>query len=843
MMRRPAFLWATLMMVALALPQFACAQADILPEDVLSSYRAGRYAEAIELGRALLESSPSDRATQILVVESLSAIGHYEPALEAAGGLPVYRGQVLMELGRYEEAAAEFERAVREGDPDALTAEYNLALLQFERGERDAAMQRFDRFIDIYNENPNLPANDLVAVGSAVRHLGLRQPELFHDAVKAYDEAITRDPESLLPRVLLGEMFIEKYDSDQAQRAFEEVFAINPVHPRALVGMARARHFDGDAAAAFDLAMQSLEINYQYVPALVLLARMKIESENPAAAEEDARRALSVNPNSLEALTILGTIRFLEDDESGYEEIRRRVMEINPMYGDFYVTVAEVAAQHRRYADAERLARTAVQTDPESWQGYGTLGINELRLGRVDEAHANLERSFAGDPFNVWIYNTLDLLDTFENYELMSSPRFVFMLHRDEAELLYPYFSALAEEAYDSLATRYGHNPSTPIRVEVYPRHQDFSVRTVGLTGLGALGVAFGSVLAMDSPAAREPGQSNWGTTLWHELAHTMALELSNSRVPRWFTEGLSVFEERRARPGWGSETTVDYMLAYGAGDIPPLSRLNEGFVRPRSPRHLSLAYHGASLVIDWIVETHGFPAVVQMLREYGTGKGDAEVLQTVLGAGPEQLDAAFDAWLRERYPDGAVRQYRDRLVEAQRLAQNGDLAGAEQQLAEAGDLFAEADALLPTQLGRIRLERGDTAGAISAYARAAAIDENAYGANVTLAELAEVQGNAPLLVESLERVMYMHPYDVSHHRRLADAYAQAGEPEGVVRARRAVVALRPVDQAEALFQLAVALRDAGEPGEARRQVMRALELAPAFERAQELLLELSEGT
>lgn len=842
-MKRPAFLWATLMLAALALPQLACAQDDIQPEYVLSSYRAGRYAEAVELGRALLQTTPQDRATRIVVIESLAAIGHYEPALEEAASLPVQRGQVLMEVGRYEEARAEFERAIQEGDPDRLTAELNLAVLQFEQGERDAAMQRFDRFIDIYNENRDLPANDLIAVGIAVRHLGLRRPELFHDAVKAYDEAITRDPASLLPRVLLGEMFIDKYDSEQAQRAFEEVFAINPVHPRALVGLARAKHFDGDAATAFDLAMQSLQINYQYVPALVLLARLKIESENPAAAEEDAQRALQVNPRSLEALTILGTIRYLEGDQRGYEEIRDRVTALNPTYGDFYVTIAEVAAQHRRYADAADMARLAVETDPESWPGYGTLGINELRLGRVQEAQANLERSFDGDPFNIWIFNTLDLLDTFDDYELISSPRFVFMLHHDEAELLFPYLSALAEEAYDSLAVRYGHEPATPIRVEVYPRHQDFSVRTVGLTGLGALGVAFGGVLAMDSPAAREPGQLNWGATLWHELAHTMALELSNSRVPRWFTEGLSVFEERRARPGWGSETTADFMLAYAAGEIPPLSRLNEGFVRPPSPRHLGLAYHGASLAIEWIEETRGFPAIIQMLREYGAGRGDADVLQTVLGAEPDQLDEEFNRWLRQRYPDDGVRAYRDRLVEAQRSMQSGDFAAAEQQLGGAGDLFVDADPTLPALLGRIRLEQGDTAGAITAYSRAAAIDETAHGVNVALAELAEAQGDDALLIESLERVMFIHPYDISHHRRLAEAYGRLGESDGVVRARRAVVALRPVDQAEALYQLATALRDAGNPTEARRQVVRALELAPAFERAQELLLELSEGT
>ena len=53
------------------------------------------------------------------------------------------------------------------------------------------------------------------------------------------------------------------------------------------------------------------------------------------------------------------------------------------------------------------------------------------------------------------------------------------------------------------------------------------------------------------------------------------------------------------------------------------------------------------------------------------------------------------------------------------------------------------------------------------------------------------------------------------------------------------VVALNPVDRAEALYQLALAHFEAGDAQAARREVLRALEDAPNFEKAQELLLRL----
>jgi hypothetical protein len=158
-----------------------------------------------------------------------------------------------------------------------------------------------------------------------------------------------------------------------------------------------------------------------------------------------------------------------------------------------------------------------VQIDPESWAARTTAGLGAFRLGRFDEAAQALDAAFKGDPFNVWVKNTLDLLDTYPQYDTRKAGRFELLLKKDEADLIALYMQPLAEAAYDSFAARYRWQPAGPIRVEVYPRHADFSVRSVGLTGLGALGVAFGDILAMDSPAARRIGEFHWGSTLWHE--------------------------------------------------------------------------------------------------------------------------------------------------------------------------------------------------------------------------------------------------------------------------------------------------------------------------------------
>ena len=71
------------------------------------------------------------------------------------------------------------------------------------------------------------------------------------------------------------------------------------------------------------------------------------------------------------------------------------------------------------------------------------------------------------------------------------------------------YVPQLAREALDALSKRWEFTPKGPILIEMFPKHDDFAVRTLGLPGMiGALGACFGRVVTLDSPKARAPGNS-----------------------------------------------------------------------------------------------------------------------------------------------------------------------------------------------------------------------------------------------------------------------------------------------------------------------------------------------
>ena len=787
------------------------------------------------------------------------------PALRAQNAL----GEALIGRGKIAAAESAFVRAIAEHAPDSLMASVNLARLHYNRGERDRAMKEFDRFIDSYNNHARtLTSTEMTAVGIACQYLGLDNPDLFKDALKSFDRAILLDGSNIDAKIAVGELFLEKYNSADAQTAFEEVLVANPSEPRALLGEAKRRIFDSQPGVD-SLLNRALEINPNFTEARVQRAQLLLESEEYALAQKEVERALAVNPSSSEALAVLAAIRYVTGDTKGYEETRQRALALNPANAEFYVTMSSAASRIRLYAVAASFALQGIAADPKSWEAHGLLGMNMLRLGKMKEGRLSLEASFTGDPYNVWIKNTLDLLDTFGNYDETTDGKFTTMIEKSESSLFSIYLRDLAERAFATFQQRYQFTPTPPIRIEVYKSHADFSVRTVGLAGLGALGVSFGTTLAFDSPAAKDAGPFNWGSTVWHELAHTFTLGLTDQHVPRWLSEGLSVYEEHHARPGWGSNVTVDFLDAFAAGKLVPVSRMNDGFMRPAYPEQVILSYHQASVVCDLIARDYGEKALLRMLLEYKAGRTTAEVFQRVLGMDPKVFDKKFDTYMRERYAgplaalkdtlkagtetapaellaaaNASPRSYRIQLLAAVTLAKAGQTDTAITLLERARALFPEYGGGDSPYAGLAQLyaSKGDSKRAADALSQYVLHNETDYASHLELARLRTASGDNAGAADALDRALYIDPYDVAVHQQLAGLYHGLGDKARTVRERRAVVALVPADKSEAYYQLALAYHEADDDVSARKALLRSLEEAPNYVKAQELLLQIVDG-
>ncbi len=850
------------------------------PAAVEGFLQQGEYDQAIE---ALEDQIGSPRSPQIAsqLAELLMVVGRFDDAetlLEGALAdnprhtrLLLLTGRLLGERGRLDEAMSAFAEAEQAGtDGNTLLARMHRGEILLRTGEQQAAFALFDEFIDVYNRSSSLGVGELLAVAGAVRQLEVTDSALLQDALRAYDEALALDPDNLEAHLGIGTLFVRTYQTADARDAFREVLRRRARDPRALVGMATASQVEGSSQAG-DLVDQALEVNPALVPALTLRARIRLAGEDLEGAEDDLSTALEVDPTSSDALAISAAARYLQDQTDEFESLTARALEINPRDAAFFVTLSDLVSTRRYYAQAVEFADRGVRLDSLSWAAYGAKGLNQLRTGEMAQGRMNLEVAFEGDPYNLWFKNTLDLLDTMDSFERTDSDRISVFVDPEDGEALSIYLLEIGDRAYQSLAARYGYRPETPIRVEAFRRSADFSVRTVGLAGLGALGVAFGTVVAMDSPAARGAGGYHWASTLWHEMAHVVHLGMTGHRVPRWLSEGLAVHEERLAGPGWGSRPSLPFLAAYTEERLRPPSELSQSFVRPRFPEEVGFAYVLGSLVSEWIESEWGFEGLRGMLQGYGEGLSHERVLQRELGVDSEAFDERFDEWLRGRYPSGfaaaeAALELRDteeedrrdpewlrdrversprdlesRLALARLLLEEERGAEAEALLIQARDIFPEnPDPRGPNRLlAGIRLERGDTLAAIEALESHVAIVAEDYEALLQLAQYQEDRGNAVAAAEALERAIQVYPFEIPVHGRLAGLHRENGQFAAEIRERRVVLALGPVDRTGALYELAQALYAAGDLEEARRVVLDALALAPRFPEAQELLLRI----
>jgi cellulose synthase operon protein C len=857
---------SALYVLLLMLTACAAAQAPTL-EDALEELKQGKYPEAITALNRLLTTNPNEAEAQAGLLRAYLETGKYKEAEAAAKKYNSERAKLALAevyaiTGRYNEAIAEFERISKTAkDTVKHRADLRRAELLVLTGKEELAEPIFKTFIELYNSDKEKSAEDLTLITLALTNL-----DKFKDANDVILEAGSEDSEFIEAKLVGGELFTTKYNYADAADFYKEALEINENSARAHLGVAANKAIEGgeEMQAALNKA---LEINPNYVDAFVLRAMTRLEREDYAQAASDLDAALKINPNSLEAHSLLAALHWLQYRTAPFDNEVKTTLAINPKYGKLYETISHFATNTRRYAESAEFSKKAMELSPKLWDAQFSYGIALTRLGKVEEGRAILEAGFKGDPFNVRAKNLLDLLDVLAEYPITKQGDFILRASVKETPAITPYAGHLLDEALKTLSTKYKFTPRAPITVEIYENHDDFAVRTLGLPGLGALGVCFGQVVTLDSPSARKAGEFNWGSTLWHEYTHVITLQTTDNRIPRWFSEGLSVFEERRARPGWGDDWNVMTLKAFAEGRFFKIADLDGGFLRPKSADSVPLAYFVASQVCEFITEKYGFEKILEMLAKYKAGAKNLDAIQTTLNTTNENFDKAFNEylqskvgkyvkageslWKRERgeKPNkdaalAAVAANPDDFIAnlmAGTMLKDEDANKAIGYLKKAIEVFPyyDGEGSAYEVLSAIYEKQSNKLGQADTLEALVKIDENNYDAVKKLAELRLALGDKAKALEALKLAFYINPFDASMHSQAGDLYVERNEAKAAITEYQVALNLKPANLAEAHYNLARAHFADGNRRDSRKALLQSLELAPSYGKALELLLKL----
>jgi cellulose synthase operon protein C len=760
--------------------------------------------------------------------------------------------------GQYVEAVRMLEPAAAQAP--LSTAALDLGLLQLRLGRAEAASVLLTTLFR-QGSRAGDPAV-LARAARAAQALGNRQ-----DANSLFRAATATSNGDPAIETAWGWLFLETSTEAEAATSFQRVLKVDPLFAPAHAGLA-AVLADQNPPAAAAAAMQALEIDPTLDSAELLLAQLDLDNTRYKEAGDRVTKVLGNNPNHLDAHALRAAIAHVKGDRATYDSELRKVLDINPGFGEFYRVVGDLLARNYRFEEAVAMTRKSVELDPTLARGYGDLGMHLLRTGDEAAARTALERSFNLDRTHRVTYNLLLMLDKLDSFTTVEGQGVIVRMSPEEAPVVREYAVPLAELALKTLSAKYRFTPKGPILVEIFPVHDDFAVRNLGLPGLiGALGACFGRVITMDSPKARPPGSFSWQATLWHEMAHVITLQMSQQRVPRWLTEGISVYEENKARPEWGREMEVAFAAALNRGKALPLKDLNAGFT---SPETIALAYFQASVLVDHIVRTFGEEKLHALVKAYADAAEPDAAVVAALGQSMAQLQGGFDATVEQRFgtlraalkssPDvDKALQSDPEGLKAAAAANPGNFAvqlAYGRALASGKDRAAfqaleRAAALVPVATGeesphlvmaQLAEQLGDDARAVQEYLKLLAQDHTALEPARKLAVLAEKVSNPDAALVAYERVVALDPFDTPAHTGLGRLAMKKNQPEVAIREFKAAMALRPTDRAAAHCDLGEAYAAVGRLADAKKEALAALELAPSYERAQELLLKAIQG-
>ncbi len=764
--------------------------------------------------------------------------------------------------GNWTEAEAAYLAAIQAKN-DYWLAGLELAELYRQRGNARQA----ERLYSVINARLR-QGGFTTALGLAIGARAAMRLGDHHEANEAFSTALRLDADNVQVILWYGDLYRITHDEAFAKDLYERALGINSNRAEIYVKLASVT---GSYAQKEELAEQALRITDGFAPALALKAKLHILDGDFPEAVSVARQALDQNPGSIEAWAHFAAAQHMQGAIESVSQAETAVLELTTRPTSFYRIISEDLALRFRYPDAVTYAQKAVEAHPDDAAANATYATALMRLGEVESARAYMERSYDRDAFNLYAANTLSLLDALDEFATLTSQHFTLRIHEDERHVLGPIMLREAEKAYEILQSYYGYEPEDRILLEAYNDADDFAVRVAGVPHIGLLGVCFGDVVAINTPAAISESQYNWARTLWHEVAHTMTVGLSNYRVPRWLTEGLSVYEEVRANPAWKRDLELQFFTAYDQGRLHSLDEIDRGFTRPTFQGQVLLSYYHAYRVIEFVVAEYGFDVIMDLLKSLASGQSESAAIQNAIGIPREALDTAFRAHLDEErdrldpvlqgWPDmlteelhgGNLREYLasrgvnsfyDLLTEGEEALEAGNLDDAESAYRMALDIYSDYTGPGNPHEGLAEVYRRRGQITELAHVLRNHLAGYPYGdaQAVELAGILLQRTDTTQAVSYLARSRYTQPYDADVLGQLAKLYADLGQHAQAVEMRRAILALNPVNRAEAQFALATSLFHNRQMTEAKRAVLQSLEIAPGYREAQSLLLKIVDG-
>lgn len=802
-------------------------------------FSAGKYQEALKLAAEEVERRSYSEEWPLLKAEAEMALGQYPEAAESlADGIKRYSWSIRLRMATFD--------------------------LQVILGDRKAKKVLLDEVNQLATAAPwrYTDADDLVALGHAALELGADPKDVLEGFFERARRNYSSRPDGIIASARLA---LKKQDPALAAdylRPAVEKFADDAEVAFLLSEALKS----GAAEESAGLLQKALELNPHHFEANLRLVRQSIDRESYDVAEALLDDVFAINPSLPKAWALKAVLFHLQAKPGQEAEARKTALQFAENNPEVDYVIGECLSRKYRFVEAAAYLRNSLKADPDYLPAKIQLAQDLLRLGQDEEGWKLVEEAGSEDGYSVGVFNLLQLKDSVDNYATIEDKRFVIRMDRTEAAVYGSQVQALLNAAFDTLSAKYGYVPTEPVIVEIFDRKDDFAVRTFGVPDVaGYLGVCFGRLITANSPASFRSSPNNWQAVLWHEFCHVITLQMTGNRIPRWLSEGTSVYEERQRNSSWGQHMSPEFQERILAGNVTPVSELSSAFLNAKSGQDVNFAYYESSMVVEYLVQEFGFESITAVLKELNNGLTINDALERHT-TDIATLDQKFDEWLKSqanqfapnvvftipkpRKPGDPVipppsaderPNYTTAVKTSVDLIQIGKLQEAREILEGLVDIYPDdrrADSARAI-LARIYGQQDQVDRQMAELKKQAALSASDWDSALQLLQLLVEHERWAEAVDAGRQVLAIDPLLAESNQLLLQAAMKTDDAELSTQLLEGLLELDTANAARYHLQLAE-LQKEQSPDAARRHVLLSLELAPRYREAHRFLLDLN---